>query len=336
MATSIRLLSALLNERGVLALLVTSQLLAFIYTLAGNMPFWQSLGLTSLFIHFTAFCALAILSLLKRFCERLPDWQEAILVISVFVSCSAITSLVVPIVFALLGFIDDSSFTLDVGRNMAICIAVITLFVHFLAIYRDNIGNVQALSEAELIALQARIRPHFLYNALNMVAELCHVDSKAAEQAALNLAELSKAAMANKAAVTLNHEIALCQSYIELEKWRFAERLRVTWQVESGLDEQRIPSLILQPLLENAVIHGVEPSPNGADIEVTIAINAAMLCISVKNSFNPELPLAHQGHGIGLDNIRRRLHLQYGQAVDFTAQPQQDSFIVHFKIPLSS
>ncbi|PCK32556.1 sensor histidine kinase [Pseudoalteromonas piscicida] len=334
MTPRIRLLSALLSERGILALLVASQLLAFLYALISPVFFWQSLGLASLFIHFTAFFSLAMLAIIRHFVENQSDLAEAGLLILIFVLGTCCTSMAFPYAFTLLGWIDEAKVELDLWRNIAICLCIMTIFAHFLAIYTDNIRKVHALSKAELEALHARIRPHFLYNTLNTVAELVHVDPSAAEKSALALADLSRAAMSVKNIVSLHSEIELCKSYLALEQWRFATRLRVKWNIVNVKGDEMIPTLILQPLLENAVSHGVEPSPTGADIEINISGHQSQLTIVITNSYDPELQSTHQGHGIGLSNIQRRLALYYDQPIDFKAEAREDSFTVYIRLPL--
>ncbi|MCO7197746.1 histidine kinase [Pseudoalteromonas sp. OANN1] len=334
MTPRIRLLSALLSERGVLALLVASQILAFLYTLISATTFWQSLGLTSLFIHFTAFLSLAVIAIVRHAVEKRSDLVEAGILISVFVLCTVVTSTAFPYGFTLLGWIDEAKIELSLWRNIAICLCIITLFAHFLAIFTDNIRKVKALSQAELEALHARIRPHFLYNSLNTVAELTHIDPTAAEKSALALADLSRAAMSTQNIVPLESEISLCKAYLALEQWRFAERLRVEWELDNVLGDVLIPALILQPLVENAVSHGVEPNPNGADIRIHIHCSKRTLTVVIFNSYDAKLKPTHQGHGIGISNIRRRLALHYNQPIDFKTEASQDSYTVSFSLPL--
>lgn len=334
MTPRIRLLSALLSERGVLALLVASQILAVIYTLISATAFWQPLGLSSLFIHFTAFLSLAVLAIVRHAVEKRSDLVEAGILILIFVLCTTLTSMAFPYGFALLGWVDEATVEVSLWRNIAICLCIMMIFAHFLAIFADNIRKVQALSQAELEALHARIRPHFLYNSLNTVAELTHIDPAAAEKSALALADLSRAAMSTQNIVPLKNEISLCKAYFTLEKWRFAERLRVEWEVNNVSGEELVPALILQPLIENAVSHGVEPNPDGADIRIHIHRSKHTLTVVIFNSYDAKLKPTHQGHGIGISNIRRRLALHYNQPIDFKAEASQDSYTVSFSLPL--
>ncbi|GEK07904.1 sensor histidine kinase [Pseudoalteromonas peptidolytica] len=334
MTPRIRLLSALLSERGILALLVASQLFAFLYSLIISGPFWQSLGLVSLFIHFTSFLSLTILVVIRRFVETRSDLVEAGILILVFVMATALTSWFFPYLFTLLGWIDEAKVEINLWRNIAMCLCIMTIFAHFLAIFTDNIRKVEALSRAELEALQARIRPHFLYNTLNTVAELIHLDPSNAEKSALALADLSRAAMSTQSVVRLDDEIQMCKAYLDLERWRFAERLRDDWILENIIGDERIPALILQPLVENAVSHAVEPNPSGADIKISIHRAGRILTIVIANSYNPTLQPTHQGHGIGLSNIQRRLALYYEPSVDFEVNASEDSFTVSICIPL--
>ncbi|WP_440053613.1 sensor histidine kinase [Pseudoalteromonas sp. T1lg65] len=334
MTTNSRLLSALLSERGLLAMLVASQILAFIYALIAITPFWQTLGLVSLFIHCTAFSALFPLLLVTKLDTQISDRLSLLLLVISFLITTAITSFVFPAILQNIGIIEAVNFSALVFENLAICLCIVTLFAHFLAIYADNIEQIQRLSQAELDALHARIRPHFLYNALNTVAELAHVDACAAEQSAITLANLSKAALDSSKWVTVDEEIALCKDYIGLEKWRFGTRLQVEWDIRGVTGKEQIPSLILQPLIENAVTHGVEPSTTGAKIRIAIIKHQPFLNIAISNEVNAGGAVVYRGHGMGLSNIKKRLQLHFGGNIDFDVSSEAQSFTVKFSIPI--
>src|SRR5881392_2079434 len=128
-----------------------------------------------------------------------------------------------------------------------------------------------AISEARLQALQARIRPHFLFNTLNAVLSLIRKDPKRAEGALEDLAELFRTVLRDaRDMTTLEQELRLCEQYLSIEKIRLGERLRITWELDAAPSDALLPPLVLQPLLENAVYHGVEPATGAADVLVRI------------------------------------------------------------------
>jgi two-component system sensor histidine kinase AlgZ len=168
-----------------------------------------------------------------------------------------------------------------------------------------------SLAEARLLSLSARIRPHFLFNSLNAVISLIRLDPRRAETAIEELAELFRALMREpRDLVPLADEIALCRQYLDLETLRLGDRLKVEWQmVEVPLDLE-VPPLLLQPLLENAIYHGIEPAHESGVIRVRLLRRGDELQVEVVN------PCAqggdHQrGNHMALDNIRERLALYY-------------------------
>lgn len=168
-----------------------------------------------------------------------------------------------------------------------------------------------ALAEARLQALTARIRPHFLFNSLNAVLSLIRAEPRRAETALEELAELFRALMRDHRELTpLADEIALCRQYLDLEKLRLGERLHVEWEIADVPADLKVPPLMLQPLLENAVYHGIEPSGGDGTVRIRFARQGGELHIDL---FNPcHAGAEHQnGNRMALANIRERLALHY-------------------------
>lgn len=166
-----------------------------------------------------------------------------------------------------------------------------------------------ALSEARLLALQSRIRPHFLFNSLNAVLSLIRHDPKRAELALQDLADLFRVLMSDgRSLVRLADEIEMLERYADLEQLRLGERLRISWELDSAPQDALLPPLILQPLLENAIYHGVEPGTGVGDVVVRIALEGGVVRVRIANPLleaQPERP----GNHMALDNIRERLLL---------------------------
>ncbi|MGE5450663.1 MAG: sensor histidine kinase [Acidobacteriota bacterium] len=195
-------------------------------------------------------------------------------------------------------------------------------------------------AQARLAELQARIRPHFLFNTLNTAIALVQVDPPRAESVLEDLAELFREALASpQAQSTLGQEIALAQRYLAIESLRFGERLRVTWQIDEGLAATPLPALVLQPLVENAVRHGVEPCPQGGWVHIDVQQQAGQAVVTVRNAMaEPDTarePTA--GQGMALQNVRQRLHLMYDLEADFMAAPQMQGaehvFMARIAVP---
>lgn len=187
---------------------------------------------------------------------------------------------------------------------------------------------------AQLTELQARIRPHFLFNALNSAIALIRSDPRQAETVLLDLSELFRAALAKRDAVnTLEDELRLAQHYMDIEKIRFGERLRVVWQIGEGLERTLLPALILQPLLENAVKHGVEQSDAGTVVVLRVQRRGNRARISVRN--NLQKTPTSRGNGLALKNVRTRLMLLYDVDCDFKVRVKDQVFEVYFSVPLA-
>lgn len=190
-----------------------------------------------------------------------------------------------------------------------------------------------AQAEARLVALNARIRPHFLFNSLNAVLSLIRARPQQAEEALEALSDLFRAAMRDPAElVSLSDEIELCRQYLDLEKLRLGDRLAVDWQIEAIPVDTPVPPLMLQPLIENAVYHGIEPRPEGGKIMITMQHKDEVLNISIRNP-NPEISAHTGGNHLALDNIRERLALYYDLEARLNIQPSADHYEVRISIP---
>jgi two-component system sensor histidine kinase AlgZ len=168
-----------------------------------------------------------------------------------------------------------------------------------------------AIAESRLQALQARIRPHFLFNTLNAVLSLIRKDPKRAEAALEDLAELFRTVMAdNLQLVALEKEVSLCRQYLNLEQLRLGERLRVDWRIDPGLEQALVPPMLLQPLVENAVYHGIEPGMTPGVVEIIIERRDDRLWLTLSNPYHEDYQ-HRQGNRMALANIRERLQLHF-------------------------
>ena len=173
-----------------------------------------------------------------------------------------------------------------------------------------------ANASARLAELQSRIRPHFLFNALNTAIALVRVDPARAESVLEDLAELFRVALAEVgASVTLQAEIELARRYLAIEAVRFGARLAVQWDIDPRVHDARVPPLVLQPLVENAVRHGIEPAPRGGHVRVHAVRQRGQVVVTVSNTLaGPEQAASNPGHGMALHNIRERLRLLHDVA----------------------
>jgi two-component system sensor histidine kinase AlgZ len=190
-----------------------------------------------------------------------------------------------------------------------------------------------AITEARLQALQARIRPHFLFNSLNAVLSLVRSDPRRAEHALENMADLFRALMGNaNHLVPLEDEVALTRAYLELEQLRLGDRLQVAWYIKKMPADALIPPLVIQPLVENAVYHGIEPQPEGGEISLHLYRSADKVHVVVRNPIATD-PGHHKGNRIALANIRERLMLHFDLDARLKLEPLGAVYQVHIVIP---
>jgi two-component system sensor histidine kinase AlgZ len=190
-----------------------------------------------------------------------------------------------------------------------------------------------ANAQARLAELQSRIRPHFLFNALNTALALVRSDPARAERVLEDLSELFRVALADVgAAVPLADEIELAKAYLAIEQVRFGARLRVDWDLDPQADAVRVPPLVLQPLVENAVRHGIEPALGGGRIWVSTLARRGQAVVMVSNSVGDE-PSA-PGHGMALHNVRERLRLLHDVAAQCDVWREGEVFHARVVLPL--
>jgi two-component system sensor histidine kinase AlgZ len=204
-----------------------------------------------------------------------------------------------------------------------------------LLLYFDLRGRAlsPAVSEARLQALQARIRPHFLFNSINAVLSLIREDPKRAERALEDMADLFRVVMADNRELTpLAREVELCREYLALEQLRLGERLQIEWHVDKMPGDARIPPLVLQPLLENAVYHGIEPRTAPGVISINIYLARDQVHAVLRNPYEHE-GAHHAGNKMALANIRERLQLHFDAEASLATRVSDDAYQVHITMP---
>ena len=191
-----------------------------------------------------------------------------------------------------------------------------------------------ALTEARLQALQARIRPHFLFNTINAVLSLIRSDPARAETALEDLADLFRVLMAdNRRLTTLSKEVELCREYLDLEKLRMGDRLQVEWHIDKMPMDAMIPPLVLQPLLENAVYHGIEPSSAKGIISIHIYRRRNEIHAVLRNPYSPDAAGHREGNKMALENIMERLSLHFDAEADLKTELIGNVYQVHIAFP---
>ena len=213
---------------------------------------------------------------------------------------------------------------------------LLTLIVTMaLLFYFDLRGRAlsPALAEARLQALQARIRPHFLFNSINAVLSLIRQEPRRAERALEDMADLFRVLMADNRELTpLTRELELCREYLSLEELRLGDRLRVEWHIDKMPGDALIPPLVLQPLLENAVYHGIEPRTEPGVISIDIYLAREQVHAVLRNPYQHG-GSHHAGNKMALANIRERLQLHFDAEASLTTRVGDEAYQVHIIMP---
>ena len=200
-------------------------------------------------------------------------------------------------------------------------------------------AQLHANARAQADALQARIRPHFLFNSMNLIASLLRSDPRVAEQAVLDLSDLFRASLvAGESPSTLRDEVELAERYLAIESLRLGDRLRVAWRRHEPLPwELSMPRLVLQPLVENAVLHGVSRVPQGGEVEIEIAAEDRRLHLRIRNPApSPEAAVVPVRHGAGhaQRSILHRLSYEFGPSVRMTSAWREGYYLCEIDLPL--
>ena len=199
--------------------------------------------------------------------------------------------------------------------------------------YRRGAAQAPVLAEARLLALTARIRPHFLFNSLNGVLGVLRSNPRRAEEALEELSDLFRALMQDsRELVPLADEITLCERYLNLERLRLGDRLQVDWRRDPLADAALVPPLLLQPLIENAVCHGIEPGAGPGTVSITIERRGPAVIIGIANPLL-EAVRHHVGNRMALDNIRERLMLFYDLEAALDIEQSADAYCVRIRLP---
>jgi len=328
----------LCQVNSVLFVVILTQLLAFILSLVTaqqTLIDWEYLGPLSLFCQSIALSSAAVICWLRNKVRT----RRIGIVISYFMG-------VILGVTVLYSWLSSQFLVLDLGENISLfiiknvlisaIIAMLLLRYFFLQFqWREQ---KQAELRARIEALQARIKPHFLFNSMNTIASLISIDPEQAEEAVLDLSTLFRATLNNQVMlIPLEDELSLCRRYLNIEALRLGKRLHIDWQLETdnmaNKNQIKIPPLTLQPLVENAIYHGIQPRTEGGTITIKSHYKNDTVYILISNPYKPSLD-QHQGNHVALDNIRSRLSGIFDSRAVLKMSQLDDVYTVTLRIPV--
>lgn len=278
---------------------------------------WQMLALWSLQVEWIALTSALLISRLR---PRLIRLEPARSVIAIYLLVLAVVAAVTLagqwLTASALAEATDWFDPYPLGTALVIGAITTGVALRYLYLGDRLRAEQQAALAARLDALQARIRPHFLFNSLNSIAALISIDPVAAEELLVDLSELFRASIKEGDRLApLAREIELCQRYIAIEQRRLGERLRVIWHIDTDTGSARLPLLTLQPLLENAIYHGVQPRLEGGEISIRLSNKGERIEIEIINPL-PSKTEASDGNRMGLANTQARLRACFGNRAE--------------------
>lgn len=296
------------------AILLSNPLSDFLTTLTTLSTILQPILLLSILM----------LYLLYPVLKKMDYWLSVALIMGLEILLSVV-------IYSLFTQYFSSELILSPYRTILLAMLATAVLLYYFDLRRRAYSP--AITEARLQALQSRIRPHFLFNSINAVLSLVRSQPKRAETALEDMSDLFRVLMAeNRDLVPLEKEVALCKQYLSIESLRLEDRLTVDWQINDMPNNALVPPLILQPLVENAVYHGIEPIPEGGEIVVAISSKANELHIKINNPCSSS-GSKHMGNKVALKNIKERLALHFDLEASIRHKKQDKQYTVTIRMP---
>ncbi len=316
-----------------MVLLVELMVLVYVLGTSGLPNFdWEKLSLSSLFVQWVVLLSASLVCALRGLISGRSLFLGSLCCLLVVLAVTALSSVAA---WRLLPhFNSGSGEAWWLVRNLLVAAVLSGIMLRYFYLQQQLLIQKQLELQSRLDSLRARIRPHFLFNTLNSIASLIMSRPEAAERAVEDLAELLRVSLQEHKRPTLvADELRLCELYLAIEQLRLGDRLQLQWEVAPAALDTPMPSLILQPLVENAVYHGVSQLPQGGLIRVSVQQEANTLRALVENPV-PEETKRTDGHQIALDNIRQRLSAQFGAQGELQILQTGGLFRVEFSYPL--
>jgi len=332
------------DVKAVFMLVLLVELLALLLALVPTRDegFWGRLALISLFAQWLGLINASLLCGLKSWLNK----QTVIVCAGISFGLMIIIALAFSggVVYfggtlGLVYYAESKDAWVFVLRVLAISAIIFIVVLRYFYVQHQWRSNIEAQSHAQVQALKARIRPHFLFNSMNTIASLVHINAEKAEKAVEDLSDLFRSSLKEDTSHSLQDELDLVKSYLDIEHLRLEDRLHVEWrldgQTEKGAPDIEVPVLCMQPLVENAIYYGIEPVTEGGDIKISAQLHNNRLCLSVSNPIGEQNNMSrHKGNHMAQSNIKTRLSLMYGKDAEFLINAEPQLYTVSIGIPI--
>jgi two-component system sensor histidine kinase AlgZ len=330
------------DPRIVLAVVLVGELLALAITLLQpvNAAFYTELARVSVFMQWVGLTSAGILCALRNPLRQASTPTIALTALGLLMANISIISVATVWLGRVIGAGQLEIFPSEAGpflaRNLIVGLIVIAPLLRYFFVSHQWRLHVEAEARSRIDALQARIHPHFLFNSMNTIASLTRSDPARAEEAVEDLADLFRATLGDAGRLlSLKEELELTRIYQRIEELRLGDRLSVAWDVSDLPMRARLPGLTIQPLLENAIYHGIEPLDGGGTVQIGGRCANGMIEISVLNPVDPAAgDDAHRGNRIAVANIRERLELAFNGRGSLEVARASDSYQVSMRFPV--
>lgn len=335
----------LCNSQSVFILVLVTELFAIVIELVSydaRYLNWQGFGLSSLFIQWVSLSSAAFLCYLRKPLRELPRAWAASICLGIVLGNTLVFSLSTRWLtnYWTPSFHNLDLWTADILINVLVAGIIGGLVLRYFYIQEQLQLKAESELQARIQALQSRIRPHFLFNSMNIIASLISIDPDTAETVVEDLSELFRASLNNQTQTltTIKEELDLCQRYARIEQLRIGDRLLMDWRIDDKALKHKIPMLSIQPLLENAIYHGIQPLPEGGTVIVEIQLDEEAISVTLINpvlSNTKKIQNNHIGNRVALDNIRYRLDALYGEQAKLNIELKDNQYNVNLRYPVS-
>lgn len=323
------------------AVMVVAEIVALVVVFAPDIharAWLPRLGVASVYVEWLALLNSVVLCSMRQALERLPVRSGFVLAWLLCVVVTALGAAVICRMDQALGLglsVPDEQTVRFVAGNAAIAALIAAALLRYLYVLELWRERVEAAAKAQVEALQARIRPHFLFNSMNTIASLIRTRPAEAEQTVEDLSELFRAALGSgDKPGTLGEELDLMEDYLRIEKLRLGDRLGLEIDTRELPRDLPLPRLLLQPLVENAIYHGIQPRADGGTVRIAGRHSQGRVEITIRNPVPPDAVPRRNGHA--LQNIRARIEYHFGKRGELSVEPGGGEYAVTVRLPDAS